>query len=264
MNTKLLGIPLCCCSFFACSHEQEDWATAELEHTIAAYEAFLEQHPEGAYADSANARLDESLWQRAVADSSADGYEAYLKRYANGRYADSASRIIAVLEDWAIAENENTVAAYEAFLEQHPQGSYAGRAEWFLAAESASRDIAPVKLYRSNVIPYGRSKLLTIFNPRILSGNRVELSYRLENAMEEEPVLTAAFNEANIAAQTSSFYYAGRGYEMSKGTIRFSPRPHGGWVHGRAKVRIYLIMADDNDGDELRAVSNVVTLYLEY
>ena len=231
MNKRPLLISLCCCFFLSCSTEKEDWAIAENENTIAAYEVFLEQHAQGSNADSANARIEELIWQKTVTNNSVDGYEAYLQRYASGQYAD--------------------------------------RAEWFLAALNASRDTAPVKLYKKSVIPYGGSKLLTIFNPRI-NGNQVELSYKLENGMEENPALIATFTEANIAAQTSSFYYSGSSlppenrYVMSERTIRFSPRPSGGWVRGKTKVRIYLIMANDMDDDDLRAVSNVVTLYIEY
>ena len=168
---------------------------------------------------------------------------------------------------WQRTVTHDTIDAYEAYLQVYANGQNADRAEWFLAALNASRDTAPVKLYRKSVIPYGRSKALTIFNPQI-RGPRVDLSYRLENGMEEHPVLVASFTEANIAAQTSSFYYFGRGYTMPEETIRFSPLPggpSGNWVSGRAKVRIYLIMADDiRNDDDLRAVSNVVTLYMEY
>ncbi len=232
MNKRLLVL-LLCCSFFSlsCSTEGEDWAIAKSENTIAAHESFLELHPDGKYADSAKAKIEGSIWQRTLTDNSVDGYEAYLLRYANGEHADSAN--------------------------------------WFLAALDASRDTTTVVLYREHVvIPYGRSKLLTIFNPRVLNGNRIELSYKLENGMEGEPVLIASFTEANIAALTSSFYYfksaySGGGYDMSERTIEFLPRP-ADWVHGRTKVRIYLVMADDTDDDALRAVSNVVSLSLDF
>ena len=230
MNKKLLVL-LLCCSFFSCSNEREDWGIAESENTIAAYESFLELYPEGRYADSANAGIEELVWQRTVTDHSSDGYEAYLQHYANGKHAESAN--------------------------------------WSVAALTASTDTATVVLYREHmVIPYGRSKLLTIFNPRELDGNRIELSYELENDMEGDPVLLASFTEANIAALTTAYYYLnspypGGGYEMSARTIEVSPKPPD-WVRGRTRVSIYLMMADDTDDDALRAVSNVVTLYLDY
>lgn len=222
---------LLCCSFFSCSSEGEDWGLAKSENTIAAYESFLELHPEGRYADSARAGIEESVWQTTLTDNSVDGYEAYLQHYANGKHADSA--------------------------------------HWSLAALMASADTTTVVLYREHVvIPYGRSKLLTIFNPRILDGNRIELSYELENGVEGDPVLLASFTEANIAALTTSYYYLrspypGGGYEMSARTIEFSPKPVD-WVQGRTKVTIYLMMADDTDDDALRAVSNVVSIYVDY
>jgi len=234
MNKKLL-IPVLLFFFIfsSCSTQKEDWENAESENTIAAYESFLKQHPKGKYVDSANVKIEELIWQSTLKDNSINGYEAYLKQYPEGKYADSASAKIKEMK-------------------------------WEQAALNASKDTKEVILYgKSKVIPYGRIKLLTIFDPRVLVGNRVEMSYKLENSMKEKPVLITSFTEANIAATTSSFYYYEFSYDMSEKKIKFLPKPVG-WVSGRTKVRIYFVMEKDLDNDTLRAVSNVITLYLRY
>ena len=100
--------------------------------------------------------------------------------------------------------------------------------KWLQAASDASKETEEIKIYGSHsVIPYGRSKLLTVFNPQVLDNNRVEMSYKLENGMEEKPVLVASFSEGNIAVGTSSFYRfehpsAAYSYDMSEKTIKFN------------------------------------------
>jgi hypothetical protein len=116
-----------------------------------------------------------------------------------------------------------------------------------------------------SVVPYGREKLITIFNPKILDGNKIEMSYKVEKELKNELVLISSFSEANIAALTSSFYYYGSGYDMSEKTITFLPRP-ASWVKGKVKVNLYFGTMEDlnSDSNKFQAVSNVITLYLNY
>ena len=148
MNKKLLvSLFLCIFVFFSCSAGKKDWENAKSENTIEAYESFLEVHPKGKYADSANAAIEELIWQSTLKDNIINGYESYLKTYPQGKYAESANNKIKEL--------------------------------WLQAALNASKDTKEVILSQSTkVIPYGRNKLLTIFNPRVLIGNLVELSYK--------------------------------------------------------------------------------------
>ena len=284
MNKKILMlIILCFFVFFSCSAEKKDWKNAESENTIAAYEAYLKTYPQGKYADSANAGIEELVWQSTLKDNTINGYEAYLKTYPQGKYADSANAGIEELV-WQSTLKDNTINGYEAYLKTYPQGKYANSASnkineiWSQAALNASKQTKEVILTTKassgtlSVIPYGRNKLITIFNPQVFVGNRIKMSYKLEKSMEEKPVLVASFTEANIAAMTSRYYYfeypnLNMRYDMSEKTITFNPNP-GDWVFGKTKVSIYFITKKDLESlskdVRYKAVSNVITLYLNY
>lgn len=224
---------------FSCK-EKKTWDNARVENSIKSYENYLKEYPKGKFADSAAFYIEGFKWDFFSKGNSIDSYEEYLKNYPEGRYVDSANKKIEYikwLEAASIASKDNKVV--------------------ILATGTAKGTLS--------VLPFGRSKLLTIFNPKILNGNTVELSYKLENEFKDKLVLVASFTEANIAALTSSFYYRESGYVMSEKTIKFSPRP-GSWVNGKTKVRIYFLTMEDLNADNERskAVSNVVTIYLNY
>jgi len=282
MSKKILvPVFLCFFVFFSCSAEKKDWKNAESENTIAAYEAYLETYPQGKYADSAKAGIEELVWQSSLKENNINSYEAYLETYPQGKYADSAKAGIEELV-WQSSLKENNINSYEGYLKTYPQGKYADSASkkineiWLQAALNASKETKEVILTTKassgilSVIPYARNKLITIFNPQVFVGNRVKMSYKLEKSMEEKPVLIASFTEANIAAMTSSFYYfkysnLNMRYDMSEKTITFNPKPQD-WVFGKTKVSIYFMMKEDLDSKDVRykAVSNVITLYLNY
>ncbi|MFC1535932.1 hypothetical protein ACFL4H_01030 [Candidatus Neomarinimicrobiota bacterium] len=116
-----------------------------------------------------------------------------------------------------------------------------------------------------SVVPFGRSKLITIFKPRILKNNQMEFSYKMENELKDELVMLTAYTEGNIAASTTNFYYSGSGYNMSNKKISFFPRASD-WISGRTKVRLYFVANSDLDSMENKtlAVSNVITFFIKY
>lgn len=174
-------------------------------------------------------------------------------------------------QTWDISRTENTVLSYENYLKQFPNGKFADSAKFYIEELiwlKASADTLEVILSskaaggKMSVVPYGREKLITIFNPRILDDNKIEVSYKMEKEAEKKLILISAFSEANIAALTSSYYYKGISYTMSEKKITFSLRVQD-WVKGRAKVNLYFVSTEDVDSDnKCLAASNVLTLYL--
>lgn len=180
---------------------------------------------------------------------------------------------------WDNAKIENSLSSYKNYLKQYPDGKFVDSAKfyfdelkWLQAADSTSKDTNEVNLIDTysyygikSVIPYGREKLLTIFNPIISDYiNKIELSYKLENELKEMPVLVASYYEANKSALTSCFYYGSGdhiGYNMLGKMIYFSPEQ----IKDGEKVRLYFVaMKDFNSvGERCKAVSNVVTIYLK-
>lgn len=83
--------------------ERAVWDAAARANTIAAYEGYLRQYENGAYAAEARTRLaalrEPAAWQRAVATNTVDAYEAYLREYPNGPNAAEAAGRRAALAD---------------------------------------------------------------------------------------------------------------------------------------------------------------------
>jgi hypothetical protein len=136
---------------FSCSAEKKDWKNAERLNTIEAYKAFLVKYPQGKFAGSANAIIEELIWQRTLEDSSLDGYELYLKLFPQGKFANKA-KVNIEEKYFKSAESENTVSAYEQFLNKYPQGEFADQAR-------AKIDEFPKleKLFKETYIVYTRN-----------------------------------------------------------------------------------------------------------
>jgi hypothetical protein len=85
----VLGIAL-----VACSAERRDWHSAESADTSESYGRFLAEHPDGARAEDARARLaqlaEERDWKRAVMADTAGSYQRFLAQHPNGKWAGEA------------------------------------------------------------------------------------------------------------------------------------------------------------------------------
>lgn len=179
---------------------------------------------------------------------------------------------------WDNAKIKNTKASFENYLEQYPAGKFADSAifyiekmEWqeaaFKASEATEEFILATKSARGklSVVPYGKEKIITIFNPTILSGNQIEISYKLETEFKEDLVLISSFTEGNIAVLTSSFYYNKSSYDFIKNKIILVLRPER-WIRGKVKVSLYFVTLEELNArnESCNASSNVVSLYINY
>ena len=123
-------------SLVACASAQKDWSTARSADTIAAYEAFLRQHPTGETATQARARLNElrapNAWARAVAANTVEAYEEFARVHGEDKRAAEARRRAGALRSdlpaWQAAQSAQTIEALEKFLRENPQSPFAEQA----------------------------------------------------------------------------------------------------------------------------------------
>lgn len=116
--------------------EARDWAAAQQENTVIAYEHFLQNYPTGTHADEACGLMvalqDEAAWQEADREKTIAAYERYLHVYPDGRYAHLAIEAQAALkieEAWQHATRQNTIPAYREFEKSYPNSKYRNEAE---------------------------------------------------------------------------------------------------------------------------------------
>ncbi len=133
--------------------DEQAWVAAQQAHTIAAYEAYLRDHPSGAHATDAQQRkteleraeaarqADEQAWATAQRTNTIDAYHRYLRSRSNGAYVAVAGRRVAELERaaaeaarqadeqaWATVQRTNTIEAYRGYLRDRPNGTHAADA----------------------------------------------------------------------------------------------------------------------------------------
>jgi SPOR domain len=81
-----------------CSRQEADWGKAQRADTIAAYQQYLDDYPQGMHGKDAQARLtalvDEREWQRAIRLNTPEAYQVYLGGHPDGAHAaDARARI---------------------------------------------------------------------------------------------------------------------------------------------------------------------------
>lgn len=119
----------------ACNSTESDWQKASTANTVASYQQFLQQHPNGPHATEARTRLqqlqDEQAWTTAQNANTAEGYQQYLQTEPNGVHAQDARDRLTGLDRaqaWKAAQAEGTPAALQQFLQKYPQGPEADQA----------------------------------------------------------------------------------------------------------------------------------------
>ena len=120
----------------ACSSPNADWQRAATQNTVAAYQQFIQQHPNDARVEQARNRInalnDEAAWTTAQNANSLDGFQQYLQQEPNGMHAaDAQDKVNALQQDaaWQTAQQTNTAAGYQDFLTKYPNSPHAGDAQ---------------------------------------------------------------------------------------------------------------------------------------
>jgi outer membrane protein assembly factor BamD (BamD/ComL family) len=120
----------------ACSNPTADWQKANTQNTVAAYQQFIQQHPNDARVAQARNRInalnDEAAWNTAQNANTADAYQQYLQQEPNGMHAADAQDKINGLQEaaaWQNAQSTKTAAAYQEFLQKYPNSPHAADAQ---------------------------------------------------------------------------------------------------------------------------------------
>lgn len=138
---RLLAAVIAMAALSACSTPESDWQKAEAENTEAAYLAFLEKHPDGEWAQKAQAQLDaiedSRDWENAQAAGAVEAYNNYLLAHPTGAHMGEARQRISELETeaaWQAAQTAGTREALEDFLLRYADTPQAELARGQLAA----------------------------------------------------------------------------------------------------------------------------------
>jgi hypothetical protein len=120
----------------ACSNPTADWQKANQQNSVAAYQQFIQQHPNDSRVAQArnriNALQDEQAWTTAQNTNTLDGYQQYLQAEPNGMHAaDAQDKVNSLQSDaaWSSAQSTNTAAAYQDFLQKYPNSPHASDAQ---------------------------------------------------------------------------------------------------------------------------------------
>jgi hypothetical protein len=126
----LAAIPL-----VACNSAQGDWQKAGAHNTVAAYQEFLQKHPNTRQSVVARDRIqvleDEKAWAQARQANTLAAFEDYLEEFPAGIHREEAQDHIAANERmtaWVAASATDTPEALEGFLDKFPHGPQANQA----------------------------------------------------------------------------------------------------------------------------------------
>jgi TolA-binding protein len=120
----------------ACSSPNADWQKATQQNSVAAYQQFIQEHPNDARVEQArnriNALQDEQAWTAAKNANTLDSYQQYLQQEPNGMHAaDAQDKVNGLQQDaaWQTAQSTNTAQGYQDFLSKYPNSPHASDAQ---------------------------------------------------------------------------------------------------------------------------------------
>ena len=122
--------------------EANIWERCRAEHSLAAFNVYLDRFPNGPHADEALQGIkgleEENKWEWADRIDQIYAYRSFLRSFPNGKFAADARTRIRQLQEgeqegrelqlWNKAKVQDTKSAYEAYLKKFPAGRYAGEA----------------------------------------------------------------------------------------------------------------------------------------
>jgi hypothetical protein len=124
----------------ACGSAQGDWNEARAANTVAAYEAFIDKHPNTPQSVQAHQQIailnDEQGWAQALATNTAEAFQSYLEQRPTGVYAGQAHDRISSIERmnaWYESSSAGTTDALQEFLQRYPHAPESDRARAQLA-----------------------------------------------------------------------------------------------------------------------------------
>jgi hypothetical protein len=142
LTISIILIVLC-----GCATTQRDWKEASQKGTIAAYQQFVDRHPEGREAELARQRIQEMRaeedWRRIGSRGTIDidGYRKFLAKYPTSLHSAQARERLKIEEDWMAASSTHSMQAYKDFLMRHPKSHYTDQANQRLDTLEIQADV---------------------------------------------------------------------------------------------------------------------------
>lgn len=174
------------------------------------------------------AEKDKKAWDTAAKTNTIAAFQAYLNEWPNGDYSNSARKNISQLEadnkGWQTARGSHTKAAYQTYLKNFPQGQFASTARTeiskFEAAEEAAR-IAKEKAEQEAIAANKPVEEVMV--------KEVEKPKPVENPKPD--VSTKVYETKSNSAELSGEFASNKGrlpWPVSRGQIvgRFGPGTH--------------------------------------
>jgi hypothetical protein len=119
----------------ACGSAQLDWNQARATNTVAAYQDFIDKHPNTPESIEAHQQIatlnDVRAWAQALQASSPESFESYLQQRPSGVHAAEARDRIDAIERtdaWYAASLAASTEAWQDFLQKYPRGPLAEQA----------------------------------------------------------------------------------------------------------------------------------------
>ena len=107
-----------------CASEKSDFAKAEKENSLQAYEAFLQKHPQGEYSAEATKRMEELTYQIAKQEDDVQGYQDFLKKFPSGQYANAVKQRMNYLPCKALWLKDDTLKRFWGKIGDIPIGVF--------------------------------------------------------------------------------------------------------------------------------------------
>jgi hypothetical protein len=156
----------------SCERTESDWKKSKETNTVASYQQFLANHPQGTHVDEATRSLDDLDWPQAKAKDTIQSYRDYLARNSRGSHISEAESRIEELV-WAAAD---TPAAVQAYVDAYPNGHF--------LVDAQVRQ-APVVL--AAPASMGNGFELRVLDPSFLSGKPMGKDYITLEVPTSEP-----------------------------------------------------------------------------
>ncbi len=141
----------------ACSSSEADWQKATAANTVAAYQDFLKEHPNGPNADEARSKIhvlqDDQAWMDAMSANTEAGFQQYVKAQPAGAHVSDAQEKITGFERaaaWQTASADGSASALQAFLEKYPTGPESDQAKAELQKLNNQYRVQLAGAYRSD------------------------------------------------------------------------------------------------------------------
>ena len=145
----LLAIGIYIIFMFSCASEKSDFAKAEKENSIQAYETFLQKYPQGEHKAKARRHIHELAFQFATQRDSLHVYKEFLKKYPESEFLTKANERIEDLT-YQMAKQKDELQSYQDFLKEYPISKYLSEAKQRIDQLILESTRIEGKVFRSN------------------------------------------------------------------------------------------------------------------